>query len=507
MKQRTWDTILKLKEKGEIQRMGIPFATKRKDYFYDTGTGKVVELELEEKRIFEALFDPNTNIGQTQQIISTFSEQAQLLEVINSEHLLANPLLKQFIQLSDHYNEETMKLQQLIIELTGRCNLRCKYCIYNQYYEGNRDFNDNDITFETAKKAMDYLYQHRHPERLAITFYGGEPLLNFKVMKQCIDYALENFKDCNLSFSFTTNMTLITEEIAEYLGKVPNLSIVLSMDGPSHIHNMARVYSNNRPSFDDAYRGLKLIAASAKKYGNISLIFNAVLMPPHTEEKFEQISNFFSDMDFLPKETEVRAAYPSKGTVPESYYLELKEKGYSLNDSADWYKWAEKKSEGNDFIDNRLNIYTRIMELSLTKIHNRPVYDKPIEISYYNGCCIPGQRRLYVCTDGTYKVCERVGSSPNIGNVDQGIDVQAIEKYYLKEYECKSIDYCAKCWALRLCDICYADCFNENGINIEMKCSYCDGIRTRYKNWLIKYYEAVENNMDLIKWIDKIKIN
>lgn len=67
MKQRTWDTILKLKETGEIQRMGILFSTERKDYLYDTGTGKVVEFEDEEKKIFDALFDAKISLKQTEE--------------------------------------------------------------------------------------------------------------------------------------------------------------------------------------------------------------------------------------------------------------------------------------------------------------------------------------------------------------------------------------------------------------------------------------------------------
>lgn len=225
-------------------------------------------------------------------------------------------------------------------------------------------------------------------------------------MKQCIDYALANLTECNLSFSFTTNLTLMTEEIADYLGLVPNLSIVLSMDGP--------------------------------------------------------------------------AEYPSKGTVPESYYLELQEKGYDVNAPVNWFQWAESRSKNKDFITNRMNLYTNVLEASLTKIHNRPVFNEPINISYCNGCCIPGQRRLYVCTDGTYKVCERVGDSPSIGNVDNGVDTEAIKKYYLHEYEEKSIRNCSNCWALRLCDICYADCYDQNGINVQMKAGYCEEVRERY---------------------------
>lgn len=92
-------------------------------------------------------------------------------------------------------------------------------------------------------------------------------------------------------------------------------------------------------------------------------------------------------------------------------------------------------------------------------------------------------------------------------NVDNGVDTEAIKKYYLHEYEEKSIRNCSNCWALRLCDICYADCYDQNGINVQMKAGYCEEVRERYKSWLIKYYETIENNIDLVKKIDDIEFN
>lgn len=106
-----------------------------------------------------------------------------------------------------------------------------------------------------------------------------------------------------------------------------------------------------------------------------------------------------------------------------------------------------------------------------------------------------------------YSTCERVGDSPSIGNVDNGGDTEAIKKYYLHEYEEKSIRNCPNCWALRLCDICYADCYDQNSINVQMKAGYCEEVRERYKSWLIKYYETIENNIDLVKKIDDIEFN
>lgn len=125
---------------------------------------------------------------------------------------------------------------------------------------------------------------------------------------------------------------------------------------------------------------------------------------------------------------------------------------------------------------------------------------------HYNGCCVPAKRRLYVCTDGTYKVCERIGNAPSIGHVDTGIDLDAITKFYLEEYEHKSIPDCSQCWAINLCDVCYAQCYDENGLNVEIKQKLCPQIRSRYIMWLQDYHELLETNPESIEEISKIEI-
>ena len=119
------------------------------------------------------------------QVIEMYDRDGKFIDSINSEYLLENPEIEHFVQLDGYYEDESMQVQQLIIELTGKCNLRCKYCIYNDYYEGNRDFNTSDISFETAKKAIDYAYAHRHPDHFSITFYG---ISSAPVTRSCSAY-------------------------------------------------------------------------------------------------------------------------------------------------------------------------------------------------------------------------------------------------------------------------------------------------------------------------------
>ena len=70
----------------------------------------------------------------------------------------------------------------------------------------------------------------------------------------------------------------------------------------------------------------------------------------------------------------------------------------------------------------------------LLKIHKRGLSDTPMKKYYFNGCCIPGGRRLYITVDGEYHICERIGEAPNIGNVMNGIDIPRIQEKYIDEY-------------------------------------------------------------------------
>lgn len=495
-----------LKRTGEYRRLGHLFYTSRAAFLYDAGTGKVTKLDEDAQKFMECLFDEQTTEQDLRGIMNNLSCIESICEFIQKENLLCNPEVTNFVDLSSYYDSDAIQCEQLTIELTGNCNLRCKYCIYNDYYEGNRSFNTSNIDFETAKKAIDYVYSHSNKERMAITFYGGEPLLNFKVMKQCIDYCLTYVKHPNLHFSFTTNLTLMTEEIANYVAQIPNMSILLSLDGPEEIHNRARVNRDGKGSFSDAFNGLKLLATAINKYKMATIMFNAVLMPPYTTARFDMINKFFESLDFLPDGTEVQATYPVAGSIPDSYLSELEKCGETNIEETTWIDWAKKEANNNLDFSKMQNLYSSLLRTGLTRIHNRPLYEKPMGYSHYNGCCIPGRRRLYVCTDGSYKVCERVGNAPSIGHVDTGIDAETVKQYYLADYEKKSIPDCSRCWAVNLCDICYAQCYDEKGLNITRKKKLCAGIRERYLELLRDYYELIESQPELIKEVAKIEV-
>lgn len=500
------ENLFEMKKTREYRRLGTLFYTSQHAYLYDTGTGKVVQLDTDAKRCLEALFDDTMDEQEFLSVIEEIPTIDEICSTIQEERLLCCPPITKFAGSNTQYENESFQCNQLTIELTGNCNLRCKYCIYNDFFEGMRTFNTSNIDFDTAKKAIDFVYAHSNEERLAITFYGGEPLLNFKVMKQCIDYCRENIRHKNLYFSFTTNLTLMTPEIADYVAQVPNMSILLSVDGPAEIHNGARVKRDGTGSFEDAFRGLKILAAAVNKYKCARIAFNAVLTPPYTAERFDKINAFFDGLDFISPNTEVRATYPAAGSVPDSYYQELREAGVSLREEITWNEWAKEKYGDKIDLTQTKNLHYSVLTNGLVHIHNRLLRESPVGVAPANGCCAPGKRRLYVCTDGSYKVCEKIGNAPSIGNVDDGIDVESIKRYYLKEYEEKSLPDCSQCWAVNLCDICYAQCYDEAGLNMAEKRRICPGIRQKNLNRLRDYHESLESNIKMIEKISKIEV-
>lgn len=507
--------LKELKISRKIYRMGMLFNTNFNNYFYDTGTGKVLRLTDNSYKVINTLLSPTES---TDDFLCNFesmsnTEKLNFIKVCIHENLFRAPQVKDMILYigGDAALKKMLysEARQLVLEVTEKCNFRCKYCIYNEEFEGDRNFGNKDMSFDTAKLAVDYIIQHSK-DKVAVTFYGGEPLVKFDLIKATIDYALRKGKNKDLSFSLTSNMTLMTNEMAEYFAKVPGLSMVVSLDGPEEIHNAARVYRNNLGTFGDTMKGLKLIAGYFMKEGK-ELMINSVLTPPYTYEKIELINDFFEKLEFLPKGTEVRITYPTEGTFK---YSESKMEEFNRNPKYEFYntidpllKWQVHKAKKYITDRNKTDIYSKTIIELLASVNNDMQVNKPDSNYRLNSCCIPGGRKLYVKADGNILVCEKIGESPIIGNIYSGLDIEYIKEKYITEYVKKSLPDCSKCWAVNICPSCYCFCYNKEGIDLTEKRRYCDSflayLQTRYKI----FYSFLEEEPELIDIIKDVVIN
>ncbi|MFV3011067.1 hypothetical protein ACLD43_01185 [Clostridium botulinum] len=102
--------------------------------------------------------------------------------------------------------------------------------------------------------------------------------------------------------------------------------------------------------------------------------------------------------------------------------------------------------------------------------------------------------------------CERIGESPIIGDVKNGLDIEAIQKYFVDEYMEKSVPDCKDCWASLLCGICYANCYNESSFDISKKRRLCADERYTVEQALIYYHETLESNPESLEILNEMEI-
>lgn len=146
-------------------------------------------------------------------------------------------------------NLENTPIKSMCLNVAHDCNLRCKYCFAST---GNFGTSRKLMNWEVAKSAIDFLVKNsgnRH--NLEVDFFGGEPLMNFDVVKKTVIYArtIEKEHNKNFRFTITTNGLLLSDEIIEFINK-EMFNVVLSLDGRKNINDSFRVTLSGSGSYD-----------------------------------------------------------------------------------------------------------------------------------------------------------------------------------------------------------------------------------------------------------------
>ncbi|BDZ77113.1 thioether cross-link-forming SCIFF peptide maturase [Claveliimonas bilis] len=140
-------------------------------------------------------------------------------------------------------------VKALCLHIAHDCNLACKYCFAEEgEYHGRRAL----MSYEVGRKALDFLIQNSGSRRnLEVDFFGGEPLMNWQVVKDLVAYGREQEKihDKHFRFTVTTNGVLLNDEIQEFINKEMD-NVVLSLDGRKEINDQMRPFRNGKGSYD-----------------------------------------------------------------------------------------------------------------------------------------------------------------------------------------------------------------------------------------------------------------
>ena len=167
-------------------------------------------------------------------------------ELINREELFTKDVYSQYV--TDFKKRKTV-VKALCLHIAHDCNLACKYCFAEEgEYHGRRAL----MSYEVGKKALDFLIASSgNRKNLEVDFFGGEPLMNWQVVKDLVKYGREQEKlhDKNFRFTLTTNGVLLNDEVMEFCNREMG-NVVLSLDGRKEVHDRMRPFRSGKGSYD-----------------------------------------------------------------------------------------------------------------------------------------------------------------------------------------------------------------------------------------------------------------
>ncbi len=406
-------------------------------YVYDRHSNSVIsvtESEFEEFQRIKSGELPTSNSGAIKKYQSFGMFQPNIVETIRHPK---SDIVEYHVSRCMH---------QLILQVTQQCNLRCAYCSYSGIYKSNRVHSNKRMTFETAKRAIDFFLAHSTDTGdVTIGFYGGEPLLEFELIKDCIQYARSKVEGKKLRFNMTTNGTLLKGNILDYIVE-NDISVSISLDGSKEEHDANRRFVNGKGSFDTIIENIKAIRKNYPEYFDLVSIMTTI--NPHID--LSCVLEYFSADDiFADKQIVFNNMNPINSTETLSY----DEKYYLVRNF--------------EYMKMLLSLVGKVSKESVSKLVVQSVFAVArlknslrtgsilASETHHGGPCLPGAQRLFVRFDGKFYPCERVNEEYdffNIGNLDDGLDFKKIDRI-LNIGKC-SEDACKTCWALNQCSMC-----------------------------------------------------
>lgn len=365
---------------------------------------------------------------------------SEIQELIDNECLFTKDIYKTYV--ADFKKRKTV-VKALCLHIAHDCNLACKYCFAHEgEYQGNRGL----MSFEVGKKAIDFLIQNSgNRVNLEIDFFGGEPLMNWKVVKDLVKYGRSKEEEFNKKFRFTltTNGMLLNDEIMEFANKEMS-NVVLSLDGRKEINDKVRPSRRGTGSYD-------VIVPKFQKFANErDGKKDYYIRGTFTRENldFSKDVIHFADLGF--KQTSVEPV-----VLPDNDPLAIRQEDVEkIKEEYDILakEYIKRKKEGKGFNFFHFNI----------DLQGGPCVAKRM------AGCGSGTEYLAVTPWGEFYPCHQfVGKEEFLlGNVDEGI----IRKDLVDEFKLCNVyakKECSSCFAKFYCSGgCAANSYNfHNDIN------------------------------------------
>lgn len=439
-------------------------------FFYDVNKNRVVEVSQEiYDQLSELCDNPNACIkDDCAAIIHELVTRGYLSSnhSENIEHPLT-PYVSAYLE---------NNIYALTLQITQNCNMHCRYCSFSGDGSYNRVHAKKSMNMTTATQAIDFLAEHSgNVSDVDIGFYGGEPLLEYELVKSIVRYAKGIMPDKSITFHMTTNGTIVNPEIIKFLSD-NYFKLTISIDGPKKNHDKYRKFAaNGMGTFDVVYGNLKKIKDQDPKFFK-TIKINSVV---DRDGEISGIEQFFENENML-KELSVQINGVSDNFIDFNY---VETKDYLVSKEAALFKQMIEKLRGTA-------VKNSIPYFSNTKKFAEDIYEMdplPNKI-HHQGPCIPGQGKLFVDIDGKLRPCEKVSEKNSalvIGDIFNGFDIKKVNT--LINIAKLTDSECLECWAIRLCKQCALSADNTSSLSKDLKLLECKNQKYQIKQMLKDY--------------------
>lgn len=360
----------------------------------------------------------------------------EIVELAEADMLYTEDVYEPYIQ--EFQNRETV-VKALCLHIAHDCNLACKYCFAEEgEYHGRRAI----MSYEVGKKALDFLVRNSGSRvNLEVDFFGGEPLMNWQVVKDLVAYgrSLEEPFHKKFRFTLTTNGVLLNDEIMEFANR-EMANIVLSIDGRKEVHDFMRPHRGGQGSYDEIVPKYIKVAESRNQ-------MNYYVRGTFTHHNLDFSKDVLHLADLGFKQISVE---PVVADEKEEYAIRKEDLPVIMEQYDELAKEIiQRKKEGNGF-----NFFHFMIDLE----------GGPCVAKRLSGCG-SGTEYLAVTPWGDFYPCHQfVGMEQFLmGNVDDGIVNTAIRDEF-KSCNVYAKEKCKDCFAKFYCSGgCAANSYNFHG--------------------------------------------
>lgn len=370
-------------------------------------------------------------------------------------------------------------IRSVIFEITQNCNLRCTYCIYSGNYDNTRTHNNSSMSWDTLKRGIDfYIKCNRKVESANVSFYGGEPLLAFAMIKKGVEYCKKRLNGKKVAFSITSNGTLLSKDVLRWLETHKDVSILVTLNGPFHDEN--RMDAVGRGSLEGIMANLRI---ARQEFHDV----------------WEQQIDFICNITSLSQVDGLRAFYLNEiGRLPklitsiEMAHASPRIREIAKNAIIDEVEMLAKNIDA--YLNSGDEFLHRMFKIGVSDINERRICEAGDD--YCLKTCMPLLNRMYVTVEGDLLPCERVPKSVRVGDVFGGVNMERIK--VLCENLIKAASHkCENCWAARLCDLCYAKVDEVMSDAPKISRQFCDDMRRKISMNLCLFCEIATTRPEL----------